>query len=66
MYLNDKEKTDSSVFDLTEKEINKDIEEGNLFFKGIIMLNVSTGLILLLFINKKLNIRNFIYFRRSN
>uniref|UniRef100_K1QKE6 Mitochondrial intermediate peptidase n=1 Tax=Magallana gigas TaxID=29159 RepID=K1QKE6_MAGGI len=34
LYWNDKEKTDSSVFDLTEQEINKDIEDGNLFFKG--------------------------------
>eukprot|EP00105_Crassostrea_gigas_P041035 XP_019925183.1 PREDICTED: uncharacterized protein LOC105334137 [Crassostrea gigas] len=33
LYWNDKEKTDSSVFDLTEQEINKDIEDGNLFFK---------------------------------
>nr|XP_034306421.1 uncharacterized protein LOC105334137 [Crassostrea gigas] len=33
LYWNDKEKTDSSVFDLTEQEINKDIEDRNLFFK---------------------------------
>lgn len=34
VYWNDSEKVDNSTFDLTEKEINTDIQEGNLFFKG--------------------------------
>lgn len=35
MYWDDKEKKEGNEFELTEREINVDIHEGNLFIKGI-------------------------------
>ncbi len=35
MYWDDKEKKEGNEFELTEREINIDIQEGNLFIKGI-------------------------------
>ena len=38
MYWDDKEKKEGNEFELTEREINIDIQEGNLFVKGIFFL----------------------------
>ncbi|XP_048770832.2 uncharacterized protein LOC125676980 [Ostrea edulis] len=39
LYWNDKEKRKSSVYELTEREINTDIEQGNLFIKDTTKLD---------------------------
>lgn len=41
MYWDDKEKKEGNEFELTEREINVDIHEGNLFIKDTTKLDHS-------------------------
>lgn len=45
MYWDDKEKKEGNEFELTEREINIDIQEGNLFIKGIFFFGIHCFLV---------------------